>query len=217
MALLHHAELVPSKLELLAGWAPTQSWFAGDDGAPFVTVASYRFDDPDGQVGVETILVRAGDGPILQIPLTYRNEQLPGAEQWFVGTMQHSVLGKRWTYDAVGDPVYLGTLAAATLGGGRQAEQYFEEDGKRVVREPTAVVKGNGPAGFVAPSAADDHTPETRSDATSSIVLTERLAFMLARQPVAHPVTTDEKSDALVGTWTDQPAETVLALVSLRE
>jgi hypothetical protein len=217
MALLHHAELVPSKLELLAGWAPSQSWFAGDADAPFVTAASYRFDDPEGQVGVETILVRGGDGPILQIPLTYRNEELPGAENWFIGTMQHSVLGKRWTYDATGDPVYLGALAAATLGGGSQAEQYFEEDGKRVIREPTAVVKGNGPAGFGAPSAADDHAPETRSDATSTIVLTDRLAFMLARRPLEHPVATDENSDALMGTWTNQPNPTVLALVSLRD
>lgn len=216
MALLHHADLVPSKLELLAGWAPSQPWFAGDAKAPFTTVASYRFDDPDGQVGIETLLVRAGDGPILQIPLTYRNEELPGAEKWFVGNMEHSVLGKRWAYDAVGDAVYLGQLAQVTLGGGHQAEQYFEEDGKRVVRQPTAVVRGSGPAGFVAPSALDDHVPQTRNDPTSTLVETDRLALMLTRSPVLHPLSKDDDSDALTGTWTDQPDERILALVSLR-
>ncbi|HEX4057490.1 MAG TPA: hypothetical protein VHX87_04125 [Galbitalea sp.] len=216
MALLHHAELVPSKLELLAGWAPSQSWFGGDAKAPFATVSSYRFDDPDGQVGIETLLIRAGDGPILQIPLTYRNEELPGAEKWFVGNMEHSVLGKRWAYDAVGDPVYLGRLAAATLGGGQQADQYFEEEGKRVTRNPTAVVKGSGPAGFVAPSASDDHVPATRNDAVSTLVETDRLAFFIARIPVLNPLKKDDDSDYLSGTWTDQPDPCILALVSLR-
>jgi hypothetical protein len=216
MALLHHADLVPSKLELLAAWAPKQPWFAGDATTPFQNVSSYRFDDPDGQVGVETILVKAGDGPVLQIPLTYRNEELASAEQWFVGNMQHSVLGKRWAYDATGDPVYLTALAAATLGGGHQADQYFEENGKRIMRDPTAVVKGNGPEGFVAPSAADGHPPTTTNDATSTIVETDKLAFFIARQPVEHPLTADDDSDALIGTWVDQTEPRILALVGLR-
>jgi hypothetical protein len=139
MALLHKAVLVPSKLELVGGWAPSQPWFDGDASVPLVTIASYRFDDPAGEVGIETLLVRAGEGPILQIPLTYRNEAVAGAEKWLIGTMDHSVLGKRWTYDAAGDPVYLEELAKATLGGGTQVNQYFEEDGKRVYRDPTAI------------------------------------------------------------------------------
>jgi hypothetical protein len=216
MALLHKAELVPSKLELLAGWAPSQTWFQGDAKAPFRTVSSYRFDDPDGEVGIETLLVRAGDGPVLQIPLTYRNEELVGAEKWLLGTMEHSVLGKRWTYDAVGDAVYLGELAKTTLGGGSQVDQYFEEDGKRVYRDPTAVVKGSGPAGFVAPSASDDHVPMTRNDPVTTLVETDRLVFMIARAPVVHPLESDTDSDNLAGTWTDQPDAKILALVSLR-
>lgn len=217
MALLHHAELVPSKLELLAGWAPSQPWFQGDAKGEFRTVSSFRFDDPDGQVGVETLLVQAGDGPLLQIPLTYRNEELPGAEKWFVGTMEHSVLGKRWTYDAVGDAIYLGELAKATLGGGSEAKAYFEEeDGKRVYRDPTAVVKGSGPAGFAAPSASDDHVPQTRNDNVTTLVETDHFEFLIARAPVAHPLEADDDSDHLTGTWTDQPDATILALVSLR-
>src|ERR1700710_2202585 len=99
MALLHRATLQPSKLELLQDWAPTQPWFDGDRSAELVTVAAYRFDDPEGEVGIETLLVRAGDGPVLQVPLTYRAAPLDGGDAWLIGTMQHSVLGQRWTYD----------------------------------------------------------------------------------------------------------------------
>ena len=44
------------------------------------------------------------------MPVTYRDAPLPGADAWLIGTMDHSVLGKRWVYDGVGDPVYLLTV-----------------------------------------------------------------------------------------------------------
>ncbi len=62
-------------------------------------------------MGVETLLVRVGEGPVLQVPLTYRGAPLPGGESALVGTMEHSVLGPRWVYDGTGDPVYVATLA----------------------------------------------------------------------------------------------------------
>ncbi len=186
MALLHRADLVPSKLDLVGAWAPQQSWFEGDAAGPFVTVASFRFDDPDGQVGVETLLVRAGDGPVLQIPLTYRNEELPGAEEWFLGTMEHSVLGTRWTYDAMGDAVYRNELARAILTGGTQVELWIEIDGVMTLREPTARVVGSG----------TEQDPDPRA-ATVEIV-------RVPRAGVAAPL-------VLSGTWTDHPEPTVLA------
>ena len=186
MALLHRADLVPSKLDLVAAWAPQQSWFEGDAAGPFVTVASFRFDDPDGQVGVETLLVRAGHGPVLQIPLTYRNEELPGAEEWFLGTMEHSVLGTRWTYDAMGDAVYRNELARAILTGGTQVELWIEIDGVMTLREPTARVVGSG----------TEQDPDL-SSATVAIV-------RVPRAGVAAPL-------VLSGTWTDHPEPTVLA------
>ncbi|TIH34851.1 maltokinase N-terminal cap-like domain-containing protein [Subtercola vilae] len=57
-------------------------------------------------MGIETVIVRAGGGPVMQIPVTYRSAPLGDAERWFIGTMQHSVLGTRWVYDGLGDPVY---------------------------------------------------------------------------------------------------------------
>jgi hypothetical protein len=59
--------------------------------------------------------------------------------------MDHSVLGKRWVYDGVGDPVYLQTAATAALNGGHQVELTVEmADGSRVERAPNALVRGTG-------------------------------------------------------------------------
>ena len=57
-------------------------------------IGSYRFDDPDGRVGMETHLVTAG-GALMQVALTYRDEPLDGAEDALITEMQHSVLGTR--------------------------------------------------------------------------------------------------------------------------
>ena len=95
MAILHRATLVPSKLELLEEWLPRQPWFTGS-AAGLERVAGYRFDDPAGEVGIETLLVRAPGGPLVQVPLTYRAAPLPDGARWLVGTLEHSVLGTRW-------------------------------------------------------------------------------------------------------------------------
>ena len=39
-----------------------------------------------------------------------------------IGTTEHSVLGRRWVYDACADPVYVRALATVILTGGSQAE-----------------------------------------------------------------------------------------------
>ena len=78
MALFHRATITPTKLDLIAEWAPTQAW--GPSPTDEVeAVGAYRFDDPDGRVGMETHLVDAG-GVLLQVPLTYRDEPLAGAD-----------------------------------------------------------------------------------------------------------------------------------------
>lgn len=145
MAELHRAELTPSKFDLIAAWAPDQPWFAGEAGAEIGRVGAFRLDDPAGEVGVETMLVRFGDGPLLQIPLTYRDAPLDGGDPWLIGTMQHSVLGERWCYDGTGDPVYLAVVGDTARTGGGQAEEWINAgDGSRELREPTVVVVGSG-------------------------------------------------------------------------
>jgi hypothetical protein len=154
MALLHRTSLVPGKLELVNRWINKQPWFSSFSGSGSAAevgsvsevsqVAAFRFDDPEGLVGIETLLVASPGGPILQVPLTYRNDPLEGAERFLLGTMEHGVLGTRWTYDALGDPVYRQELARTILTGGTQVEQWIELDGVMTRREPTAAVVGSG-------------------------------------------------------------------------
>lgn len=145
MALLHDATLVPSKRELIAAWLPRQPWAAG---LPEVTpFGGFRIDDPDGEVGIEGILLRSADGAtVVHVPLTYRAAPLAGAEEHLLGTMEHSVLGTRWVYDAVGDPVYRAAVSETIATGGTGAEEYFEVDGEKVTREPSVSVAGSGGA-----------------------------------------------------------------------
>jgi len=117
---IHEATLTPTKLELLAGWLPAQEWFVGDS-EDVARVASYRFVDPDGEVGIETILV-SSQGVTYQVPLTYRAEALDEADDSLIGTLEHSVLGTRYVYDAVGDPVYMVELMRVIHEGDTEAD-----------------------------------------------------------------------------------------------
>lgn len=147
MALIYRATVQPSKLDLLTAWLPTRPWYQADPTAELARVTAFRFDDPAGAVGIETMLVSAGDGPTFQVPLTYRETPLDGAERWLIGTTEHSVLGKRWVYDACGDPLYASALATTILTGGHEAEEYVDHDGRLVRRDPSATVRGSGTPG----------------------------------------------------------------------
>lgn len=146
MAILYEAELRPSKLELIAAWLPTQDWYDGVTEPRLDGVASYRFDDPAGEVGIETHLVRTSEGVVYQIPLTYRGAPLAGAEQWLVDTLEHSVLGRRWVYDAVGDPVYTSVVTSVVTSvigsGGTEADQFVKSDDELTPKPNTAHVWG---------------------------------------------------------------------------
>ncbi|MDO3703056.1 hypothetical protein Q3W71_15400 [Micromonospora sp. C28SCA-DRY-2] len=209
MALLHRADLRPSKLELLAAWLPGRDWFHGEPGADLVRVASYRFDDPAGEVGIETMLVRAGDGPVHQVPLTYRGAPLAGAERWLVGTTEHSVLGPRWVYDAAGDPVYAAALADAVLAGTGQAEEYFEVDGRREPREASMVIGTSGAP--VAVPAVGTVRDVVAGDPT--VIVTDAVELAVLRRLGAAG---QRGGTALTGTWSGQPTPLPLAYASVR-
>src|SRR5665213_3519114 len=142
MALLYDATLVPSKLELLTAWLPARSWFTG--GAAIQRVGAYRFDDPAGEVGVETFLVSADGDTVFHVPMTYRNAALPGKDDFLLGTTEHSVLGTRWVYDGCADPVWASTLATAILTGGTEAEEFIDRHSHLEPRPPSATVRGSG-------------------------------------------------------------------------
>lgn len=185
MALILQSTIRPTKIELLDAWVPTQPWFEGTAGVGLTVVGSYRFDDPADEVGLEGFLVRAGDGPVLHVPVTYRGAPLEGGEPWLITTMDHSVLGPRWVYDGAGDPVFQAVLTTTVLTGGHEAEQHVETDNGTVLRPSTATVLGSGsdtdaPEGAVGIDLV--RTPETDS-------------------PDLPPVTEGARTEVLTGSW----------------
>jgi hypothetical protein len=145
VAIIHRATITPTKLELAADWLDRQGLGAGD----VELAGSYRFDDPDGEVGVEALLVRRA-GEVFHLPVTYRGTPLDGAGAHLVTTMEHSVLGRRWVYDAAGDPVALACYAAALVGRQEQASLEIWDGDVVVGQRPhtvTLTAEGDGPAG----------------------------------------------------------------------
>jgi hypothetical protein len=211
MATLYAAELRPTKIELLSRWVPTQSWVGEVDTSALEPVGAYRFDDPAGEVGVETHLLRTVDRQIIQVPLTYRARALDGAEDSLITKMHHSVLGERWVYDASADPVYAWTLAATIFRGGEQAELiYLEENGPRQ-REPTTWVRGNGSPAEMIPSVAHVTMAHTGS---ATIIDTGDLTLRVRRVVELGPF--DEAIDeaTLTGRWPGRDQWTVLSTAS---
>jgi hypothetical protein len=207
MALLHRATVRPSKLELLAGWVPDRRWGAAAAGTELEQLGAYRFDDPAGEVGTETFVLRAGD-TLLHVPLTYRGAPVPELAEHLVGTTEHSVLGRRWVYDACADPVHVAALAAAVLTGAAQAEEYFEVDGRREDRARTVHVTGSGTAAGVGPLG----TPTVSDTADATTVRAGDLELVVRR--VLTPGVPADGAATLTGTWAGQD-EPVL-LVSAR-
>ena len=176
MALVHtDADITPTKLELLQQWLPTRPWWPGGDGLE--QVGSFRFDDPAGEVGVETILVRAGD-TLLQAPLTYRGAPLDGADEHLITTMEHTVLGRRWIYDGCGDPVWAAVTVTAALTGGREADLEVEQDGERKVFRSRTSAQGSGAAGA---AVEDTGTPSPQDVGATTVVTAGPYEIVVAR------------------------------------
>lgn len=147
MAQLYDAELSPGKLELVQTWLPSQEWSGLDAEVPLEVVTSYRFDDPAGEVGIEMHLVRAADdadGPIYQVSVTYRGAPLEGAEDALITTMEHSVLGKRWVYDAVADPVFVEQARRTIAEADTSAEEIIVDGDNPGPRTDIADARGTG-------------------------------------------------------------------------
>lgn len=180
MAIVHRAELRPSKLELLEAWLPTQPWFDGD--ADIDREAAFRLDDPAGEVGIETFIVRSGDA-LFHVPMTYRAAPLPAGT--LVGEMEHSVLGHRWVYDGPTDPVYVAVTTAAILAAAHEVEMQFEDGTVLPRQEWSAAVSGSGPVG---------------SGATGGLAIARSL-----------PATVPPGAPTLEATWAAHPDPLVLA------
>ncbi|MFF4020133.1 1,4-alpha-glucan branching protein [Streptomyces sp. NPDC001843] len=145
MATIHRTTMTPTKLELLTGWLPKQSWYVGDASTPeLVKAGGFRLDDPEGEVGIEFMVVvdAAAREPVAYlVPMGYRAAALPDVPgEALIGTSEHGVLGTRWIYDGVHDPVVTAQLRAL-LRGEAVPQQQSESD----TPDPTVTVHGAGP------------------------------------------------------------------------
>jgi len=140
MATIHRTTMSPGKLELLAAWLPAQPWYRPTGRAPELTRAGgFRLDDPQGEVGIEFMLVTdgPGSGAAYHVPMTYRARALPGADGSLIGTAEHGVLGPRWIYDGPQDPVLAAQLASLVRGeAGPQAQSVSDAPDPTVTVQP---------------------------------------------------------------------------------
>ncbi len=203
MAIFHRATITPTKAELIAEWAPTQVWGPHRDD-PIHVIGSYRFDDPNGRVGMEVHLLTAA-GTLLQVPLTYRDEPLPGAEDALITQMQHSVLGPRWVYDGLRDPQLVVMLAGVTMTGQGEALGMVVYDGRWYIAPSNVRIQGGGWTDERVPV---DGFELERDDASASVLHNERFELTMYRRPVAGP----RPPVGLTATW-DEGDAVVLAEV----
>jgi hypothetical protein len=208
MALFHAATITPTKQQLIAQWVPTQSWGPGPVEAVEM-IGSYRFDDPDGRVGMETHLVRA-DGVLFQVPLTYRDEPLRGAEGALITEMEHSVLGTRWVYDGLRDPCLVVMLAAVTLTGQGEALGMAQYDGRWYIAPSNVRIRGGGWGRERVPV---DGFEFDSDEEVATVLHNDRFEMTVFRRPTPGPL----PPIGLVATWDQQPDEFVLTQIEERE
>jgi len=207
MALFHAATITPTKAELIGTWAPTQPWGPAAD-TPVNVIGSYRFDDPEGRVGMETHLVSAGD-MVLQVPLTYRDEPLDGADDALIVEMQHSVLGTRWVYDGLRDPRLVVMLAGVAMTGQGEALGMVVYDGRWYVAPSTVRIQGGGWSQERVPV---DGFELDRDDDNGAVLTNDRFELTLFRRPLPGP----RPAIGLTATWGGNANPVVLAEVRER-
>lgn len=217
------AQLDPTKPEAVAAFLSARL------GAPVAAadvrpVTSFRFDDPAGEVGCEThiavVQVPQRGELLVQVPFTYRGAPLDGVpEEALVTTMDHSVLGDRWVYDAAFDPVYATELLLAITDAGGGAEQFrLGSDGSRTqITEGLANVRGTGATSDPADAAVDDVaateaplTPAVERDGDTTVIRLRGAAVEVLG--VLDPAgRADEAGGRLIATWDGQETPVELA------
>jgi hypothetical protein len=207
MAIFHVATVTPTKEEMLARWIPTQPWGTPAEVSTTV-IGSFRFDDPDGRVGMETHLVDA-DGLLLQVPLTYRDTPLDGAEDAFIAEMEHSVLGTRWVYDGLGDDRFIALLAGVAMTGQGEALGMALHDGRWYISPSSVRIRGGGWTREPVP--VDGFTVDA-DDTTDVVLRSDRFELTVFRRPSSGT----RPPIGLTATWDEHPDPVLLAEVRER-
>ncbi|MGW2269189.1 maltokinase N-terminal cap-like domain-containing protein [Streptomyces yangpuensis] len=157
MAVIHRTTMSPGKLELIAAWLPSRPWYRGGDAPLLAKAGGFRLDDPEGEVGIEFMVVTdtSGDSPVTYlVPMTYRGVPLASAAEGLIGTSEHGVLGRRWIYDGTHDVVLVEQLLAL-LAGLTTAQDQNASDAP----DPTVEVRSEGsgvPQGLTGPGTVTD-------------------------------------------------------------
>lgn len=162
MATIHQTTMTPAKLELLAGWLPSQPWYRATGQQPELTkVGGFRLDDPDGEAGIEFMVVADGhDGQptVYLVPMTYRGSARGDSGEGLIGTAEHGAGGPRWVYDGTRDPVLVEQLVALIQGMAKpQAQSQSDTPDPTVLSRP-ATSGTLAPAGFTVTGDGPDGT-----------------------------------------------------------
>ncbi|KUL45789.1 1,4-alpha-glucan branching protein [Streptomyces violaceusniger] len=179
MSIIHKTTMSPTKVELLTAWLPGQPWYAAAQRAPELSRAGgFRLDDPEGEVGIEFMVVRddAGDRPAwYHVPMTYHAAPLDGAEQALIGTTEHGVLGQRWIYDGAHDPVLVGQLFALLQGRAEPQAQSVSD-----TPDPSVIAEVAG-AGFEVPAGAAEASAVANGPDGTRLLLGDGVALQVTR------------------------------------
>lgn len=110
--------LTPGFDSFLPGWIARQRWYRAKGREPELElVGLLRYQDPAGEVGIQTWLLRdAVTAAVYQVPLTYRGAPADHLEHALVATAEHSELAPRWIYDGCHDPVGARAIVETILG-----------------------------------------------------------------------------------------------------
>jgi hypothetical protein len=202
MAIIHHTTMSPSKLELLTAWLPAQPWYVRTGREPeLVKAGGFRLDDPEGEVGIEFMVVTDGSGDRVtayHVPMTYRGRELAGAGAGLIGTSEHGVLGRRWIYDGAHDPVLVAQLVALLQGAAEPQAQSLSDTpdptvtGGRPVADGAPLVVGSAVCASDA-AGTDLRVDAVRADGAPAGQLTVRVNRVLA------PVDDAERPCVLAG------------------
>ena len=206
MAIFQVATNTPPKSELIREWLHRQPWGPTSD-EPVEPVGSFHLDDPEGEVGMQVFVVRAGT-TLFQVALTYRDRPLPDAENSFLGEMEHSVLGTRFVYDAIGDERFIMVLAGVAVSGYGQALGFAHHEDRWYSVPDELLVRGTGMLTHRVP--VDGFRVDASTEA-EVVLRNDGIELTLIRRLDDRP----PPAMGLTATWSGQPAP--ITLVTARE
>jgi hypothetical protein len=122
--------------------------------------------------------------------------------------MRHSVLGIRWVYDGLGDPLFVVMLAGVARTGQGEALGMAVYDGRWYIAPSNVRIQGGG---WTQERVPVDGFERGSDDATTVMLHNDRFELTVFRHPVPGP----RPAIGLTATWDGQADAVVLA--ELRE